>query len=34
MNRASRYHLQSLLRFRNKFRVPLTFPPGINGIGR
>lgn len=34
MSHASRYHLQSLLRFRNKFRVPLTFPPGINGLGR
>ena len=34
INRASRYHIKSLLRFRNKFRVPLTLPPGVNGIAK
>jgi N-acetylglucosaminyl-diphospho-decaprenol L-rhamnosyltransferase len=34
LTRAGRYHLQSLLRFRNKFRVPLTLPPGIGGLAR
>jgi GT2 family glycosyltransferase len=34
VNRASRYHIKSLLRFRNKFRVPLTFPPGVNGLAK
>ncbi|CAE6711709.1 glycosyltransferase family 2 protein [Paraburkholderia aspalathi] len=34
IDRASRSHLKSLLRFRNKFRVPLTFPPGVNGLGK
>ena len=34
VNRASRYHLKSLLRFRNKFRVPLSFPPGVSGLGK
>jgi N-acetylglucosaminyl-diphospho-decaprenol L-rhamnosyltransferase len=34
LTRAGRHHLQSLLRFRNKFRVPLTLPPAINGLAR
>jgi N-acetylglucosaminyl-diphospho-decaprenol L-rhamnosyltransferase len=34
LSRAGRYHLQSLFRFRNKFRVPLAFPPGIDGVTR
>ncbi|WP_144107712.1 glycosyltransferase family 2 protein [Paraburkholderia sp. BCC1886] len=34
VNSASRYHIKSLLRFRNKFRVPLTFPPGVNGLAK
>ncbi|MFM0609628.1 glycosyltransferase family 2 protein [Paraburkholderia sediminicola] len=34
INSASRYHIKSLLRFRNKFRVPLTLPPGVSGIAK
>jgi hypothetical protein len=31
---AGRLHLQSLLRFRRKFRVPLFRPPGVQGLWR
>ncbi|CAN7153027.1 glycosyltransferase family 2 protein [Caballeronia sp. LjRoot31] len=34
LSRAGRYHLQSFLRFRNKFRIPLALPPGIDGVHR
>ncbi|MEO6145865.1 MAG: hypothetical protein ABIP04_02180, partial [Sulfuriferula sp.] len=31
---AGRLHLQSLMRFRRKFHVPLFRPPGISGLWR
>ncbi|SOE96042.1 hypothetical protein SAMN05414139_08965 [Burkholderia sp. D7] len=34
LSRAGRYHLQSLLRFRNKFHLPLSMPPSIEGVKR
>lgn len=34
LTRAGRYHLQSLLRFRDKFRVPLALPPDIHQLAR
>jgi N-acetylglucosaminyl-diphospho-decaprenol L-rhamnosyltransferase len=34
LSRAGRHHLQSLLRFRNKFHLPLSMPPGIEGVKR
>jgi GT2 family glycosyltransferase len=34
LSRAGRYHLQSLLHFRNKFHLPLSMPPSIDGVKR
>ncbi|ANB75645.1 glycosyl transferase family 2 [Paraburkholderia phytofirmans OLGA172] len=34
MSGAGRHHLRSLLRFRRKFHVPFSLPPGISGISR